>query len=144
MKSDKRILAGDLFVKDGKDVAALLAMGLGSKNTIGKWRKEDRWDERRAKWKRTKVSMEEVLGGVLEAKVRELEGMATEEINPGVIDALYKLIKSIEGIKKEGDPLVEAMNVMEGLAKAMEREGATEGERECVVGWMEKYVGGLM
>lgn len=85
-----RALAERMFM-DGMKGAAIASELEVSKVTISKWRKEDKWDERKAELQASPHKIKELL-------LKELQKLSNGEVSTINADAIAKISKVIESV----------------------------------------------
>jgi len=102
-----------LYVKKGKSLKEISELLGVSVNSLLKWKDYAGWNYKRRKFLSTPRGVEEKLEAVLRAKVEELENMNPAEVSASVVDSLWKLLKSVESVRKERDLFAETVDVMD-------------------------------
>lgn len=104
----KKVSAEDMFIELGKTAKQIAAELVVSENTVGKWRKEGKWDERReyllAAPNRIERRLYEEMEKVLEGKDRTVN-----------TDDVSKLNKALQDLKKVGDNPAFVYSVLEKI-----------------------------
>lgn len=95
----KKSLAERMFVEDGMTAKAISETIGISENTLSKWRKQNRWDDRRAEMLAAPHKLREIL-------MRELKTIAEGNTSKIDADALAKVSKVIESMSERINPQV--------------------------------------
>lgn len=139
----KKDLMGEaerLFVIEGKTLTWIgQLLGISAK-TLSGWKKKSAWGKRRKAFLSTPRAIADQLQDVLRAKVEEVTGMSASEITPAILDALHKLIKSVKGIRRETDPLAEAVNTFDRFALFVAERNPRREVREKLAGLMQEFL----
>jgi transposase-like protein len=94
-----------------KDVAAIIGV---TEHTIGKWRKEEQWDELRSINKIQPERLIKLALGQIDAIYKQAADDKRAVLNSSEIDAISKHSKTIANLRKEIDPQT-IMEVIDGL-----------------------------
>ena len=104
--------AEELYVKQGKSLREIAELLQIAPKTIGEWSKKHNWVAKRKTAKTSPVEIARLAEDVLRAKLEELRELPPEDIDPAKIDAMYKLLLTVEKTSKETRLLEKGIFVM--------------------------------
>lgn len=133
-----------LYVKENKTIEQIaeLLHGEVSQNTLYKWAKKGEWAKERAAALNNPRDIAEWLRQTLNAQMEALQAEAQRNptvINPGVYDAIYKTVLTIEKLEKSQDLRAAAIMVLDKYGEFVKGLDLPPGELQMHIGRMGEF-----
>lgn len=133
-----------LFVKENKTPAQIaeLLHGEVCENTIYKWAKKGEWGQERAAALTSPRDIAEWLRQTLNDQMEALKAEAQRTptvINPGLFDAIYKTVLTIEKLEKSQNLKTAAIVVLEQYGEFLKALDLAPGELQMHSGRMREF-----
>ncbi len=133
-----------LYTKENKTVEQIVELlhGAVCQNTIYKWAKKGEWGRERAAALTNPRDIAEWLRQTLNNQMEALQAEAQKNptvINPGMFDAIYKTVLTIEKLEKSQNLRAAALGVMEKYGDFLRNLDLAPGELETHKGRMGEF-----
>jgi uncharacterized protein YjcR len=133
-----------LYVKENLTVDQIAARlhGEVSTNTLYKWAKKGDWGQERAAALNNPRDIAEWLRQTLNGQMEALQAEAQKNpaaINPGVYDAIYKTVLTIEKLEKSQDLRAAAIMVLDKYGEFLKGLDLAPGELQMHSGRMREF-----
>jgi hypothetical protein len=127
--------------KTAKQIAELL-QGEVSENSVYQWAKKGEWGKERAAALNNPRDIAEWLRQTLNGQMEALQAEAQRNptvINPGVYDAIYKTVLTIEKLEKSQDLRAAAIMVLDKYGEFLKGLDLAPGELQMHSGRMREF-----
>lgn len=104
--------AEGLYIRKGKTVTEISRTLRISVKTISRWKKEEKWAQRRKDFLRSSIAIADKLKEALSKFVSKL---GNKDIDPKQADALAKMVKAIKAMDPDADIVSVSLVVMHDL-----------------------------
>jgi len=131
--------AEDLYVRKGRtlqEIAQLLGLSV---QTLSRWKIRHHWAEKRREYQVSTPGTIALLEDVLAEKVQELRGLPADEVNSKRIDAITKLVSSIQKLRREDDLRTQTVHVMSEFSRFVRQKKLKERELDMVIGLVHEF-----
>lgn len=133
-----------LYVKENQTMEQIAArlQGAVSVNTLYKWAKKGDWGPERAAALTNPRDIAEWLRQTLNGQMEALQAEAQRNptaINPGVYDAIYKTVLTIEKLEKSQDLRAAAIMVLDKYGEFLKGLSLTPGELQMHSGRLREF-----
>lgn len=128
-----------LYVQRNKTLTEIGGLCGISLQTLSRWKQEGGWEEKKRAYLSSPRGAVEVIEEVLLRKVEEIRKIHAEDVTSGQIDGLSKLVSMIEKMRRESDPLGQAIAVFEEFSQFV--KGREKDPRK--VGWLYAQMQGF-
>ena len=128
-----------LYVIEGKTFTRISELLGISKQTLSGWKKKLDLGRKRKAFLSTPRAIADSLQEVLRAKVEEIAKMEALDVTPPLLDGLHKLIKSVKNIRRETDPLAEAVNTFDRFSLFVAERELKPQVRERLASLMQEF-----
>ncbi len=128
-----------LFVIEGKTLTRISELLGVSKKTLSRWKKKLDLGKKRSAFLSTPRAIADSLQDVLRVKVEQITSMEASEVTPPILDGLHKLIKSVKNIRRETDPLAEAVNTFDRFSLFVAEREPKRQVRERLALLMQEF-----
>ena len=133
-----------IYVKENQTMEQIAArlQGEVSVNTLYKWAKKGEWGQERAAALTNPRDIAEWLRQTLNGQMEALQAEAQRNptaINPGVYDAIYKTVLTIEKLEKSQDLRAAAIMVLDKYGEFLKGLSLTPGELQMHSGRLREF-----
>ncbi len=106
-----------LYVQRSKTLTEIHELLHISLQTLSRWKQEGGWEEKKRAFLSSPRGAVEVMEEALLRKIEEIRKIHADDITPGQIDGLSKLVSMIQKMRRESDPLGQAIAVFDEFSK---------------------------